>query len=139
MKFLETVAEKWNMIREKIGPVLSAIGYVLSKTGDILLQVWNTILKFRKIFLAIPVVWAAVQLAFQNLDRLPETVGLDLQLDGTYAIQITREFAAWGPVMITIFCLLLMLCSKRILTPWLVSVLTLIIPVFIWVTNVFPS
>lgn len=139
MKFLETIAEKWNMIYEKAAPVLSAIGHVLSRTGDVLLQIWNTVLKFRKIFLAIPVVWAAVRLAFQNLERLPETVGLNLQVDGTFAIQITRELAAWGPVVVTIFCLLLMLCSKRILTPWVVSVLTLIIPVFIWVTNVFPS
>lgn len=139
MKFLEAFAEKWNQISAKVLPILSAIGYVLSKTGDILLQIWNTILKFRKIFLAIPVIWAAVQLAFQNLDRLPETVGLNPQIDGTFAIQITRELAAWGPVMITIGCLFLMLCSKRILTPWMVSVLTLLIPIFIWVINIFPS
>lgn len=139
MKFLETVAEKWNLLCSKVGPVLSAIGYVLSKAGDALLHIWQTILKFRKIFLAIPVVWAAVQLAFQNMERLPETVGLDLQLDGTYAIQLSRELASWGPVVVTIFCLLLMLCSRRILTPWLVSVMTLIIPIFIWVINVFPS
>ena len=139
MKFLEAFAEKWNQVYEKVGPVLSAIGHVLSKTGDVLLQIWNTILKFRKIFLAIPVVWAAVQLAFQNLERLPETVGLDVQVDGTFAIQITRELAAWGPVVVTIFCLLLMFCSRRILTPWVVSVMTLLIPIFIWLINVFPS
>lgn len=139
MKFLETIAEKWNLLCEKVGPILSATGHVLSRTGDVLLQIWQTILKFRKIFLAIPVVWAAVKLALQNMERLPEMVGLNLQVDGTYAIQITRELAAWGPVVVTIFCLFLMLCSRRVLTPWLVSVITLVIPIFIWITNVFPS
>ena len=114
-------------------------GGCFSGAGDILLLIGQTFLKFRKIFLAAPVVWAAVQLAFQNMERLPESVGLNLQVDGTYAIQITRELAVWGPVVVTIFCLLLMLCSRRILTPWLVSVMTLLIPIFLWVTNVFPS
>ena len=139
MKFLELIAEKWNLVYGKVAPVVSAIAYVLSRAGDILLKIWQTILKFRKIFLAAPVVWAAVQLAFQNLERLPDTVGLDVQLDGTYAIQISRELACWGPVVLTIFCLLMMFCSRRILTPWLVSVMTLILPIFIWIINVFPS
>ena len=139
MDFLEKVSEKWNFLCAKVGPILSAIFRFFDKTGDILLMIGQTFLKFRKIFLAAPVVWAAVQLAFKNMDRLPESVGLNLQIDGTYAIQITRELAVWGPVVITIFCLLMMLCSRRILTPWVVSVMTLLIPIFIWVTNVFPS
>ena len=43
-----------------------------------------------------------------------------------------------GPVAITALCLLLMFCSKRILTPWVVSAVSLLLPVFIWVINVFP-
>ena len=139
MEFLEKCAEIWDLICKKVGPILRGTAHVISKTGDILLLIGQTILKFRKIFLAVPVVWAAVQLAFQNMEKLPESVGLNLQIDGTYAIQISRQLAVWGPVVITIFCLLLMLCSRRILTPWVVSVLTLLIPIFLWITNVFPS
>ena len=139
MEFMEKIAGTWDLICEKVGPILQKIAHYTSKTGDILLQIASTVLKFRKIILAVPVVWAAVQLAFQNMSQLPESVGLDLQIDGTYSMYITRELAAWGPVVITIFCLLLMLCSRRILTPWVVSVLTLLIPIFLWITNVFPS
>lgn len=139
MEFLEKISDNWKLLCSKVGPILSAIARFIDKTGDILLLIGQTFLKFRKIFLAAPVVWAAVQLAFQNMERLPESVGLNLQVDGTYAIQITRELAVWGPVVVTIFCLLLMLCSRRILTPWLVSVMTLLIPIFLWITNVFPS
>ena len=139
MEFLEKISDKWKLICDKVGPVLSAIARFFDKTGDILLLIGQTFLKFRKIFLAVPVVWAAVQLAFQNMERLPESVGLNLQVDGTYTMQITRELAVWGPVVVTIFCLLLMLCSRRILTPWLVSVMTLMIPIFLWITNVFPA
>ena len=139
MEFLEMISDKWKLICSKVGPILAAIVHFFDKTGDILLLIGQTFLKFRKIFLAVPVAWAAVQLAFQNMDRLPESVGLNLQIDGTYAIHITRELAVWGPVVVTIFCLLLMLCSRRVLTPWLVSVMTLLIPIFLWITNVFPS
>lgn len=139
MEFLEKISDKWNLLCSKVGPVLAAIAHFVNQTGEVLLLIGETFLKFRKIFLAVPVIWASVQLALWNMDQLPESVGLDLQVDGTYAFLITRELAIWGPVVVTIFCLLLMLCSRRILTPWLVSVMTLLIPIFLWVTNVFPS
>lgn len=139
MNFLEVFAEKWNMIYGKIAPVLGTIGGFFHRAWEIILKIVGFVLKFRKIFLAAPVVYAAIKLAKQNLDRLPEVVGLDVQLDGTYAMYLSREQAAWGPVLITTLCLLMMFCSRRVLTPWLVSVMTLAIPVFIWVINVFPS
>lgn len=139
MKFLELVAEKWNEIYEKVKPGLSATGSVLKKIGDVMMLIGSYIVKLRKIFLAAPVVLFAVKLAKDNLQRLPEVVGLNLQVDGTFAIQISRAQACFGPLLLTMVCLLLMCCSKRVLTPWVVSVLTLMIPVFIWVINVFPS
>jgi len=33
----------------------------------------------------------------------------------------------------------LMVCSRRALYPWLISAFTLILPVLILITNVFPS
>lgn len=139
MNFMEVIAEKWQAMRRKVEPALTAMGSFFAKAGKVLALIWSYIVKFRKVCLAIPVAWASVRLAFQNLERLPETVGLDLQVDGTFAIQMSREWACWLPVILTLVCLLLMLCSKRVLTPWVVSVLTLIVPIFIWVINVFPS
>jgi hypothetical protein len=139
VKFLELITEKWNEIYAKVKPGLSATGDVLKKIADIFVLIGSYIVKLRKIFLAIPVVVVAVKLARDNIQRLPEVVGLNLQVDGTFAIQISRAQACWGPLLLTLVSLLLMCCSKRVLTPWVVSLLTLIIPVFIWVINVFPS
>ena len=74
-----------------------------------------------------------------NMEKLPETVGLNLQLDGAFNVMITRELAVLGPVAITALCLLLMFCSKRILTPWFVSIFSLVLPVFVLVLNIFPA
>lgn len=139
MKFMEEIAEKWSALCSKVRPVVASVTRVLKKAGDVIMSVWAYIVKFRKIFLAVPVVFAAVKLAQQNMERLPETVGLDLQIDGTFAVQMTRFQASWSPVLLTLICLVLMFCSKRVLTPWVVSLLTLLIPVVIWVLNVFPA
>ena len=44
-----------------------------------------------------------------------------------------------GPLILTCFCLLLMFCSKKILYPWLISVFSLMLPIVLWLTNVFPA
>ncbi len=139
MEFFDKIAEKWALLCEAVGPVLASVGRFLKRTWEILLMIWEYIVRLRKIFLSIPVVIAAVELALTNMERLPKTVGWDLQTDGTFAVEVARELACWAPVLLTLVCLVLMFCSKRVLTPWLVSVLTLLIPIFIWVTNVFPA
>lgn len=136
---MDKIVETWRALCDKVGPVLAAIGGFFKKVWDGILIVWAYIVKLRKIFVAIPVVWAAIRLAMLNMSRLPETVGFGLQVDGTFAIEMSRALAVGGPLMLTVLCLFLMLCSKRILTPWVVSVITLIVPVFVWVINVFPT
>lgn len=135
---MDQIVEKWHALTEAVGPVFSKIGAFFKKVWDVLLIIWAYIAKLYKVFLAAPVVYAAVVLAMQNMQRLPETVGLDLQIDGTFALQMSRELAVLGPVAVTALCLLLMFCSKRVLTPWVVSVVSLILPLLIWVINVFP-
>ena len=77
-------------------------------------------------------------LAFYNLEKLPKVVGLDLQISGDFDIQVVRELAVLGPVALTALCLLLMFISRRTLTPWLVSIFTLALPLLILLSNVFP-
>ena len=40
-------------------------------------------------------------------------------------------------VITTVICLLLMACSKKILYPWLISVLSLALPILLWIINMF--
>lgn len=139
MNFMDKIAQKWASMRTKFSPVMQKIGKFFRKVMDILTLIWRYIVRFKRIIIAIPVAVGAVYMALWNMDRLPAKVGLGLQLDGTFDYMIAREIAVLGPIAITALCLLLMFCSKRTLTPWLVSVFTLVLPVLIWVINVFPS
>jgi len=139
MKILEQIAQVWNTAWSKIAPVFAVIGKVFTTIGDVLLWIWELIVRLRKIVLAVPVALLALKLASDNMVRLPEMVGLNLQIDGTFSLEITREFAVLGPLAITAICLLLMFCSKRVLTPWVVSLVSLLLPLFLWVINAFPS
>ena len=139
MNFMDNIARKWASIRAKLSPAMGKIGKFFRKTMDILALIWRYIARFKRLIIAIPVAVGAVYMALWNMDRLPAKVGLGLQLDGTFDYMIPREIAVLGPIAVTALCLLLMFCSKRTLTPWLVSVFTLVLPIWIWIINVFPS
>ena len=97
------------------------------------------IYRLRKLFMAIPVVYMAIRIAVKNMEQLPEHVGLNLQSNGEFAMTVTRSYAVFGPLCVTAFCLLLMFCSRKTLFPWIISIFTLVLPILIWLTNVFPG
>ena len=111
----------------------------LKKAIVFLPEAWQWIYKLRSILLAVPVVAAAIKLAFQNMVRLPEFVGINLQANGEYAMMIERNVAVFAPLLITAACLLTMFLSKKVLFPWLVSVFSLVLPLVLWITNIFPG
>lgn len=139
MQFMDSFAQKWNALRTKLSPVMQKIGRFFRKVLDILALIWRYIVRFKRIIIAIPVAAGAIYLALWNMDRLPAKVGFGIQLDGTFDYMVAREIAVLGPIAVTALCLLLMFCSKRTLTPWLVSVFSLVLPILIWVINAFPS
>lgn len=111
----------------------------MEKTDDFLREGWQWVYKLRSILLALPVVAAAIKLAFQNMGRLPEFVGINMQTTGEYAMMIERNVAVFAPLLITAVCLLTMFLSKKVLFPWLVSVFSLVLPLLLWITNIFPG
>lgn len=139
MSFLDSMAEKWSGFSAKAKPAAKKIGTFFENVGRKLRVVWRYMVRLKKVILAIPVVFGSVYLAVRNMRELPAVVGLNLQADGTFAIQIAREVAVLGPIAITALCLLLMFCSNRTLTPWLVSLFSLAVPLLILVTNIFPA
>ena len=139
MEFFEMLAQKWNAFCEKAKPTLNKIGAWFAKVGAVVRKVWIYTLKLHKIILAVPVAAAAVILALKNLAQLPDTVGLVLQADGNFSLQVARLPAVLLPLLVTAVCLLLLFGSRRTLTPWLVSVFSLALPVIILVINVFPT
>ena len=127
-----TVVQKWKEIWGKISPVLNKIEEVIG-------IICRCIFRLRKVFMAIPVVYLAVQIANANMERLPEAVGLNLQSSGEFALMVTREYAVYGPLGITAFCLLLMFFSRKTIFPWVISIFTLVLPYLIYLTNFYPA
>lgn len=125
-----TVAEKWNGFKEKASPVLEKIESVIG-------LIWSWIFRLRKIAMAVPVVYYAIRLANQNMERLPEMVGFNLLSNGNFSMMIERSYAVYGPVALTVFCLALMFCSRKTVFPWVVSIFTLAVPYLIRITNLF--
>ena len=78
-------ADKWKSFWEKASPVFKKIGNIFSQTG---FWIW----RLRKVLMAIPVVYAAVRLAIDNMNRLPENVGLNLQETGEFALIDADQF-----------------------------------------------
>jgi hypothetical protein len=111
----------------------------LEKTGIFLQEAWGWVYRLRSVILAVPIVVAAIKLAFQNMARLPEFVGINLQANGEYAMMIERNVAVFVPLLITAVCLLTMFLSKKVLFPWLVSLFSLVLPLVLWITNIFPG
>ena len=102
-------------------------------------EAWVYIFHFRKLLLCLPVVIGSVYLARVNWTLLPEQVGISLMANGQFAQTVSKTAAVYGPMGVTAVCLALMICSRRALYPWLISVFTLVLPLLILITNVFPS
>ena len=125
-----TFSENVKTAYEKVRVVLNRIGRVIG-----LICTW--IFRLRRIFMAIPVVVLAIRIASANMKRLPEYVGLNLQSSGEFAMMVTRNYAVFGPLCVTGFCLLLMFCSRKTLFPWIISIFTLVLPYLIYLTNLY--
>ena len=90
--------------------------------------------RYKKLILAVPVAASAVMLAIVNLFRLPGLVDLGILVNGE-VFEIEREVAVLGPLFLTGVCLLMLIISKRTLTPWMVSVISLLLPIVLLITN----
>ncbi len=116
---------------QKIVNFFKKVGYILSLTGK-----WVYLL--RSLLLAIPVAVCAVLIARWNMQMLPEVVGINLLASGEFQWMIARNVAVMAPLAVTGVCLLLLICSKKILYPFMISIFSLVLPFLIWAINVFP-
>ena len=126
--YLKKWQKKFSNWKASCQPTLDKIAYAC-----------KYIAKFKKLFLGVPVATAALVMAIVNMFKLPPLVGFIQQANGEFEIEIVRLVAVLGPLAITAICLLLMFASKRTLTPWMVSVFSLLLPLMILITNTFPA
>ena len=139
MKEMEQLKVKISELREKAAPFLNKADEIWQKVKAVWAVAWPWIWRFRKVLLAIPVVYYGLYFARLNWNLLPEQVGLNLQTTGEYAQYITREMAVYGPLGVTAACLVMMFLSRRTVYPWLICLFSMLLPVLIMVSNIFPA
>lgn len=111
----------------------------IAKINSLISFIGTVLFRLRKIVMAVPVVYAALKLAFYNRENLPEQVGINLQSSGEFAQMISRDIAVMGPLGLTAACLLLMFCSRKAMYPWAISIFTLALPLLILFSNLYPA
>lgn len=130
--------EKIKETKQQITSAVDTTDSVYVKVKRVIGILVMVLYRLRKVFLAIPVIYYALKLAFYNMENLPELVGINLQTNGAFADTISREMAVMGPMGVTAACLVLMFCCRRALYPWAISVFTLILPILILFSNQYP-
>ena len=117
---------------QKFGEAMCSFGRFLKKN-------WRLGFELRKVIMAVPVVVIMVGLADQCRKRLPEMVGINLLQNGDFEKMIARESAISITMAITVGCLVLMFFSRKTVYPWLISLMSLLLPLLLIVTNTFPA
>ena len=114
------------------------------------LYLWKFIWFFRGAVISVPVAAAALYIASQAREKLPEVVEIthiiidpnaENPLFGLFVMTsdlITRDVAIFVPLVLTGFCIIMTILSKRTLYPWLISVFSLVLPIVIYALNTYP-
>lgn len=139
MDFFAMIEEKWQELCQMTEPARKKCGEVVRKVGKVLKTIWAYVYKLRGLLLAIPVIFGAVVLACLNWRLLPAEVGINLLSNGEFSMMVSRGTAVFVPLGITGFSIVLTLGSRKTLYPWMISLFTLVLPVLIYVTNMYPS
>lgn len=130
---MNKLTQWWGEFKEKEGT---------KKVAEFFRKIWFVLkltakwcYKLRSLVLSIPVFVCAGALAIRNARLLPDAVGVNMLASGDYQWYISRGAAVLIPFAVTTVCLLLMLISKKILYPWLISLFSLVLPLVVWLTN----
>ena len=135
---MDDFKKKLNLFQKKAEGQAKQPLSVWSRIKKVIGFIVTWIYRLRGLILAAPVVFAAMKIADYNMKNLPEEVGINLQASGAFAETISREFAVYGPLALTAACLAMMLCSRKVMYPWAISVFTLIVPILLLVSNLYP-
>ena len=134
-----TFTEKWKGFCDSLKAAANTTGSVYTKIKSVIGVLVMVGYRLRKVVLAIPVVYYALKIAAYNGEHLPEDVGLMLLANGEFAYTVSRYLAVMGPLVLTGGCLVMMLFSRKALYPWAISIFTLILPLLLLVSNLYPA
>lgn len=131
--------EKWNGFRDSLRAAANTTGSIYTKIKSVIGVLIMCGYRLRKVVLAIPVVYYALKIAGYNGQHLPEQVGIGLLANGEFAYMVSRYFAVMAPLVLTAGCLVMMFCSRKALYPWAISIFTLLLPLLLLVSNIYPA
>lgn len=106
-------------------------------------RVWLWLYRLRSVFLGVPVLVAALILALRNMIKLPDSVTFSsaaLNDVGNLIFQnitISKGLAVWGPFAITVICVGMIVLSRRVVYPFVISLFTLAVPIVLNWVNIF--
>jgi hypothetical protein len=139
MKELEKITDKLRELQTKAQPWLNKADKGFKKAKSIWKKAWPWIWQLRKVLLAIPVVYLMLYFARLNWNVLPDAVGLHLQTTGDYAQYIPKQMAVYVPLGVTGGCLAMMFLSRKTLYPWMICMFSMLLPLLLLITNIFPA
>ena len=139
MGFISAMAEKFKYEEDDTEDLeLSPFKRGIRKTKKVIGIIVKVCYHLRKVILAAPVVYYALRLAAYNTTHLPDTVGLMLQSDGSFAFEMAKSLAVTGPLCITAGCIAMMFLARKALYPWAVSLFSLLLPILLLISNIYP-
>ena len=140
MGFISGMAEKFKYAEdEDLDLELSPFKRVIRKIQKVIGIIVKVFYHLRKVILAAPVVYYALKLAAYNMEQLPEQVGVLLESSGSFAFTFSRSLAVMGPLGITAGCLVMMFLARKALYPWAVSLFSLVLPIVLLISNIYPA
>lgn len=139
MKFVETVKARFGAIRQAFKKDKKKA----QSEGNLFFVICTWVYKLRSVIASIPVAFVAVIMALTNMIRLPEMITVYLPSFSSAdtalrVLEFSRSLAVFVPLLITLLSIVAVLCSRRITYPWLISVFTLVLPLFFYFITVFP-
>lgn len=111
----------------------------VTRTFEVIKFIWQWLYALRKVLLSIPVLYGIIRLSVYNFKHLGSSVGLFLQSDGAFLMNISKGMAVFAPLALTACCLAMMFMSRKSLYAWSISIFSLLLPVIILVSNQFPA
>ena len=139
MKQIEQLTAKMQELRQKAQPYVEKADKGYRKAKDIWKKAKPWLWQSRKLLLAIPVVYLMLYFARLNWNVLPDPVGIQLLNNGDYAMYISKRLAVYVPMGVTGGCLTMMVLSRKTLYPWVICLFSMLLPLLILITNIFPS
>ena len=122
--FLGKWQDGYGRLRKKMEPV----DRVMTSVGKVLYHL-------RKVFMAIPVVYLAMRVFVYAKEKLPQEVGILLQENGGYRYIVDKAQALNLCLIVTGGCLVMMFLSRKIVYPWVISLFSLVLPLFLVLSN----